>query len=164
MSDLTIRPATPADADILESLAVRLAAFSLPSWRAPRDISEADARAMREAVTGGSADNQVLMAERQGVAVGCLHVLVATDFFGVRHAHVSVLATAAAAEGTGVGRALMEYAEAWTVRRGLPLLTLNVFAQNDRARAFYERAGFEPEMVKYAKPIGRGADRDQSPV
>ena len=108
---------------------------------------------MMEAIEAGSGDNEVVIAERDGVPVGCLHVLVTNDFFGVSHGHVSVLATTAAAEGTGVGRALMGYAEQWTTRRGLPLMTLNVFARNDRARRFYDRAGFEVEMVKYAKRI-----------
>jgi GNAT superfamily N-acetyltransferase len=81
-------------------------------------------------------------------------VRLGADFFGLRHGHVSVLATTAAAEGTGVARELMRHAEEWTRARGLELLTLNMFAANARARAFYERAGFEQEMVKYAKLIG----------
>jgi GNAT superfamily N-acetyltransferase len=48
----------------------------------------------------------------------------------------------------------MERAEEWARRRGLPFLTLNVFAANARARALYERAGFRPEVLRYAKPIG----------
>ena len=92
-------------------------------------------------------------AERAGVAVGCLHILTTTDFFGTRHAHVSVVATTAAAEGSGVGRALIEHAEDWARRRGHALITLNVFAANDRARRFYERAGFTAEMVKYVKAL-----------
>ena len=36
---------------------------------------------------------------------------------------------------------------------GQSLLTLNVFAANERARRFYERAGLAPEMLKYAKPL-----------
>jgi ribosomal protein S18 acetylase RimI-like enzyme len=154
MSDLVLRPATAADEPMLRSLAERLGALPLPSWRAPGDISSADATAMMAAVTGGSDENEVVMAERGGEAVGCLHILVTTDFFGLRHAHVSVLATTAAAEGTGVARALMAHAEAWTLKRRLPLLTLNVFARNDRARRFYAAGGFEAEMVKYAKKVG----------
>ena len=95
-----------------------------------------------------------MIAERRGEVVGCLHVLATTDFFGLRHAHVSVLATTAAAEGTGVARALMAHAEAWTAKRGLPLLTLNVFDRNARARRFYEQSGFEVEMVKYREENG----------
>jgi len=154
MPDLIIRPATPADADVLGALAERLGACPLPSWRMPGDIAGADGRGMLDAVAAGSDENEVVIAERRGQVVGCLHVLATTDFFGLRHAHVSVLATTAAAEGTGVARALMAHAEAWTVKRGLPLLTLNVFDRNARARRFYEQSGFEMEMVKYAKRMG----------
>ena len=48
---------------------------------------------------------------------------------------------------------LMEHAEQWTAERGLPLLTLNMFAGNARARRFYEKGGFQIEMVKYAKRV-----------
>jgi ribosomal protein S18 acetylase RimI-like enzyme len=154
MPELILRAATAADAPVLASLAVRLAAFELPSWRAPHDISDADARAMLAAVASGDPDNAVLIAERAREAVGCLHVVAVTDFFGLRHGHVSVLATTEAAEGSGVARALMAEAERWTAGRGLPLLTLHVFAANARARRFYEIAGFEVELVKYAKPVG----------
>ena len=108
---------------------------------------------MMAAVRAGSPDNEVFVAERAGTPVGCLHVLGDTDFFGDRHAHISVIATTEAAEGTGVGRALLEHAEAWSRHRGYALLTLNVFAANDRARRFYERAGMAAEMMKYVKPL-----------
>jgi ribosomal protein S18 acetylase RimI-like enzyme len=88
--------------------------------------------------------------------VGCLHILVIKDFFGVSHGHISVLSTTVAAEGTGVGRALIDFAEDWTRRRGLSLMTLNVFAGNERARRFYDRTGFEVEMMKYAKRVRGG--------
>jgi ribosomal protein S18 acetylase RimI-like enzyme len=101
----------------------------------------------------GQPDDQVFVAERQGLAVGCLHILATTDFFGRRHAHISVIASTEAAEGTGVGRALMEFAENWARQRQLTLLTLHVFATNTRARRFYEQAGMAPEFLKYAKPL-----------
>jgi ribosomal protein S18 acetylase RimI-like enzyme len=157
MTDLTIRPATSADARLLATLAERLASFPLPPWRRPDAIANADAGAMIEAIEEGNDDSEVVIAERDGVPVGCLHILVIKDFFGVSHGHVSVLSTTSEAEGTGVGRALISYAEQWTTRRGLSLMTLNVFAGNDRARRFYDRAGFEVEMLKYAKRIAGGS-------
>ncbi len=153
MTDLKIRPATSADAPLLAGLAARLASFPLPPWRTPDSIANADAGAMMEAIEEGSDDNQVVIAERDGVPVGCLHILLMKDFFGVSHGHISVLATTVDAEGTGVGRTLIDYAEQWTRRRGLSLMTLNVFAGNERARRFYDRSGFEVEMLKYAKRI-----------
>jgi ribosomal protein S18 acetylase RimI-like enzyme len=153
MTDPTIRPATMADAHLIASLAERLAAFTLPEWRTPGSIATADASAMREAIEAGRDDNVVVIAERGGTPVGCLHILVMHDFFGVSHGHISVLSTTVDAEGSGVGRALIAYAEAWTRRRGLSLMTLNVFAGNERARRFYDRNGFEVEMLKYAKSV-----------
>jgi GNAT superfamily N-acetyltransferase len=155
MTDLTVRRATAADAPALAALATRLTAFELPAWRAPHEISDADARAMIAAAENGDPDDEVWIAERDGQVVGGLHVLAVTDFFGLRHGHVSVIATTAAAEGSGVARRLIEHAEQWTEQRGLALLTLNMFAGNARARRFYEIAGFEVEVVKYAKPVTR---------
>jgi ribosomal protein S18 acetylase RimI-like enzyme len=152
--DIVIRPATPNDETALMALASRMANFELPPWRAASEITDADGRDMVKAVAAGDPEHTVVIAEREGAAAGCLYVLVATDFFGRRHAHISVIVTSAAAEGTGVGRALMAYAEGWGQAKGLPLLTLNVFAANGQARRFYEKTGFEVEMLKYAKPLG----------
>lgn len=151
--DLVIRLATPADDAALSHLSTRLAAFDLPPWRTPAEIAAADARGMIAAIGAGQPDDQVFLAEREGMPVGCLHILATTDFFGRRHAHISVIATSAAAEGTGVGRALMAFAENWTRQRQLSLLTLHVFAANTRARRFYEQAGMVAEFLKYAKTL-----------
>lgn len=153
IADLVTRLATAADHEILSQLAARLAEFELPAWRTAEEIARADARGMMNAVGAGQPYDQVFIAEQQGTPVGCLHILATTDFFGRHHAHISVIATTAAAEGTGVGRALMEFAEAWARERHLPLLTLHVFAANTRARRFYERAGMAPEFLKYAKKL-----------
>jgi GNAT superfamily N-acetyltransferase len=150
---ITLRAATAADEPVLVALAGRLTAFPLPPWRRPDDIARADARDMLAAVSTGAPDNEVFVADRAGAPVGCLHILEVTDFFGMRHAHISVIATTEAAEGSGVGRALVAYAEDWARRRGHRLLTLNVFAANERARRFYHQAGLAPEMVKYAKIV-----------
>ena len=153
MTDLTIRVATRDDERTLMKLSERMANFDVPAWRSATEISEADGRSMVNAVGLGHQDSDVFIAERRGEPVGCLHMLVARDFFGRRHAHISVIAVSANAEGTGVGRALMDYAETWARARALKLITLNVFAANARARRLYEKAGFEVELLKYAKPL-----------
>jgi len=153
MAEFVIRRAEGRDEAALLRLAGRLAAFELPVWRDSATVIGADADAMLAAARTNLADENVFVAEAGDEVVGCLHVLAATDFFGLRHAHVSVIAASAAAEGSGVGRALLAYAEEWGRLRRLPLLTLNAFANNTRARLFYERAGMSVEFVKYAKAI-----------
>lgn len=150
---VTIRLATLADERTLSALADRLGQCPLPHWRTPSEIASADLRAMLGAVRAGDPDNVVMIAERGGAPAGCLHIHTATDFFGRRHAHLSVIAVTPDAEGTGVADALMATAEAWTRERGLSLLTLNVVDGNARARRFYVRHGFGPEIVRYVKPL-----------
>jgi GNAT superfamily N-acetyltransferase len=150
---LTIRRATRSDEPFLIQLAHRLAEFEVPAWRTADEIAGADANTMIASVEAAQPDDEVLIAERDGAGVGCLHMVSVRDFFGREHAHISVIATTQAAEGSGVGRALMSHAEAWSRKRGLALLTLNVFAANTRARRLYERAGFAPEVLKYAKSL-----------
>lgn len=153
MTDPVIRTARPADVPVLLELSGRMANFELPPWRTAAEITEADGSAMVDALSAGHPESEVFVAERGGVPAGCLHMVVAADFFGRRHAHISVIATSAEAEGTGVGRALMAFADDWARRRRLPLITLNVFAANTRARRLYEKAGFEVELLKYAKRL-----------
>jgi ribosomal protein S18 acetylase RimI-like enzyme len=153
MGTLAFRAAALADVPSLMELASRMANFELPPWRTAAEVIAADGQAMVAAVRAADPDSEVFIAERDGVTAGCLHMVVTADFFGSRHAHISVIATSADAEGAGVGRALMAFAEDWARARQLPLITLNVFATNARARRLYERAGFDVELVKYAKRV-----------
>lgn len=150
---LTIRRATRHDEPFLIQLARRLAEFDVPPWRTADEIAGADANTMIGSIEADQRDDEVLIAERGGGPVGCLHMVSVKDFFGRAHAHISVIATTRAAEGSGVGRALMTYAETWARQRGLSMLTLNVFAANARARHVYERAGFMPEVLKDTKSL-----------
>ena len=153
MPELTIRAARRADEPALLKLSERMANFPVPEWRSAQEITDADGRSMVNAVGLAHPDSEVFIAERHGEVVGCLHMLVSRDFFGRRHAHISVIAVSEEAEGTGAGRTLMAYAERWARDRGLDIITLNVFAANARARRLYEKAGFEVELLKYAKPL-----------
>ena len=152
-SGVTIRTATRADEPALMRLAERMANFTVPAWRSAKEITDADGRSMVSAVGLAHPDSEVFIAERDGAVAGCLHMLVSRDFFGRRHAHISVIAVSEEAEGTGAGRTLMAYAERWARDRDLRVITLNVFAANARARRLYEKAGFEVELLKYAKPL-----------
>jgi ribosomal protein S18 acetylase RimI-like enzyme len=66
------------------------------------------------------------------------------------HEHVltiSELAVAPAAQGSGVGRALLEAAVANAAERGATKVTLRVLGENAGARRLYERCGFVVEGV-----------------
>lgn len=65
------------------------------------------------------------------------------------------LYVAPAHRGTGVADALIEAAIAVAAEQALPLdrIVLDVDPANDRARAFYERHGFEPWGEMVSRPI-----------
>jgi ribosomal protein S18 acetylase RimI-like enzyme len=47
----------------------------------------------------------------------------------------------------------MEAGEAWARGRGYRLLTLDVFAGNERARSFYRRLGYGEDSLSMAKEL-----------
>ena len=148
-----IRSATPADREWILEHASRLHDFGPPPLRA-REVMDA---AVRDAIAGGldgAPGAAVMVAEVAGERRGFLHMQTVTDFFtGEPHAHVSDIVVVAGAEGTGVGRALLEAGESWAREQGYRLVTLNVFAGNTRARAVYEHAGYAVEMSKMLKVL-----------
>lgn len=152
---LHLRPARPADLPFLLSLAPRLAEFGVPPWRTRAQVVDAERRALTGAIEAGSPDAPILVAqETDGAPLGFVYLETHTDFFTRRsHTHISVLAVADAAQGLGVGRALLEAAEDWARDRGHPFVSLNVFTENTHARAVYERFGYGPETLRYVKPL-----------
>ena len=120
-----LRPGRTDDADVLADIHTRSRAAAMP-WL-PVLHEESETRAwMRDVVL---ADQEVLVAERDGRPVG---------FAAVEGDWLEQLYVAPEALGTGVGRGLLD---AVTARRPGGL-SLHVFARNERARRFYEAAGF----------------------
>ncbi|MFY9824707.1 MAG: GNAT family N-acetyltransferase [Thermoanaerobaculia bacterium] len=152
---VTVREAGPEDLPFVEETAVRLAGFPLPAWRTAQEVVVGEARTLRRFVESGGAGSKLLVAEdAHGNPLGFIFLETEEDYFTrARHGHVGILAVAAAAEGRGVGRALMQAAEAWGREQGFSKLTLNVFENNHHARKVYERLGYSPETLRYVKAL-----------
>lgn len=155
---MIVRDATEADRAFALGLVPRLRAFGPTALRSDEDLDGAERQALVEAFDHLAADAVLLVAEDPldgplGIAYG---VTQADYFTREAHGHLAILAVAEAGEGRGVGKALMAAVEAWAAGRGYRLLTLNVFAGNGRARAFYERNGFAVDTLRYVKEVGKG--------
>jgi GNAT superfamily N-acetyltransferase len=151
---LTIRPAAVGDrAFALESCG-RLARFGIPTGRTAAEIVEGEARTLRAYFDDPSAPETLLVAEADGRPVGFVFLEEKQDYFTQEtHGHIGILVVAEAAEGRGVGAALMDAAERWARARAHTCLTLNVFDGNHRARRLYDRRGFAPDTIKYKKAL-----------
>lgn len=152
---IDIRPATPADRDFVLGLVPRLRAFGPPPLRPPEALDEAEVRALSRAFESLPAGAVLLVAEHPGHgALGVAYAETATDYFTQeKHGHLAILMVAEAGEGKGAGRALLTAVESWSARQGHRFITLNVFADNSRARAVYERAGYTQDTIRYVKEL-----------
>jgi len=165
---MTIRPAQSSDRDFVLALADRLVSFDVPAFRTKDELADGDRRALaawferqrddRPAeAQRAEADEALFVAELDGRQAGCAYLVTQIDYFNERpHAHLSVLAVTAEAEGKGIGSALLDRSEAWARERGSDRLTLSALVTNSRARALYERRGFSGEYIRYVLPLKSG--------
>jgi ribosomal protein S18 acetylase RimI-like enzyme len=154
VSNVTIRTATDADRTFVLDLAERLVSFDVPHWREKPELVEGDRRALAQWFDARKNDEALYIAELDGVPAGCAFLVTLVDYFNERpHAHLSVLAVAEAAEGRGVGSALLDQSMAWAKERKSDRLTLSALVTNARARALYERKGFGGEYIRYVLPL-----------
>lgn len=96
----------------------------------------------------GVEDSQVVVAEGEDGLKGCV-VLTRTDC----SMHVHVLAVPKMHQQSGLGRRLMEIVEDTARRADCQTVTLCVQTSNPRARAFYERLGYEVVSHSYINTL-----------
>lgn len=152
----TIRPATSADRAFVTALAARLVdGFDQPSHRSKPELIEGDRRALDAWFEAPAKPDEALyVAEIDGKPAGCAYLVTLVDYFNERpHAHLSVLAVEKWAEGRGVGGALLKASEQWARGQGSDRLTLSALVTNARARALYERRGYQGEYIRYVLPL-----------
>ena len=154
-SEVRIRPASEADRDFIVSLMPRLVEFGPPPWRDPAQMTAHDTDIITGSLLNPTPDTSIFIAEdAEGRALGLIHLHATTEhYIHEEHGHVEDLIVAPEGEGRGVGRALLLKAEEWARVRGYRWLTLNVFAENLRARAVYKRLGYGEDVVKYVKEL-----------
>ncbi len=152
-----IRDARPSDRHDIVRLMGRLASFDLPPWRSAEHIAEADIHLVDthfDPAKGSRIGVFVAQLPGRRALAGVVVAQVRSDYFTARPTvHVEVLVVDEGVEGRGVGRALMDRAEAFAAEAGAVAVTLTVFRRNDRARKVYEALGYEPEFVQYRKGL-----------
>ena len=149
-----IRDAITTDGDAMLALMPRLADFDVPASRNPEHLYRDDAKLLQRWLDGKEECLvQVAEDDERGV-VGLTLVRMRPEMLsGEPSAHLEAIAVSESAEGQGVARALLDSAEQRAKDGGALTLTLHVIAQNTRARAFYDRSGYDGELIRYIKEI-----------
>jgi len=163
MGRLTYRLASPDDAALIERLFRESFVETFGHLYAPEDLQAflagASVAAWREELADPAM--RVRIAEDEGVAAG---------FARIGSGSLPVEKPPGAVElrqlyvlrpwhGTGVGRALMDWALGQARAQGAEQMFLSVFVDNHRARRFYARYGFE-QVGTYDFMVGSHADLD----
>ena len=153
-----VRPAAPADAAAVAAIAQEthaLHAAALPEIFQPPPstvLTPADVERLT-----AQAGHVWLVAVRDGRVVGYAHAEVQeTPATAYKHAsaelYLHAMGVTAAHRGGGVGHALLGAVRDAAAARALGGVTLDVYAFNGGARAFYEREGFVPLRERLVWP------------
>ena len=146
-----VRPYTSADRTFILSLAPRLASGKQP-WRDLTLWLKTVEEWLTKSIQQHNQKTMVLIAEdEQSERLGFATVSDSTHFTGQKQAYIGELVTNEAAEGQGVGTALVTACEQWAREQGYAIITLTTGAGNTRALKFYDHLGFRNEDITLTK-------------
>lgn len=150
MTDLTLRPAAPADTAALSDLATRAFVAKFGHLYRPEDLASFLAASLSEpaiAAELANPDRVYRLAERGGELVGYCKIGLTCGFpdhaRGRRVMELKQLYTAPEATGGGIGGQLMDWAMAEFAAREADEVQISVYAYNDGGHRFYRRYGFD---------------------
>lgn len=90
----------------------------------------------------------------RSVRIACLWLGIAIDqITGNRHPHIFAIYVAPAYRRQGIGRALLQHAEAWAKSQGYTQIGLQVFTTNQPAIALYQQLGYQPRAISMIREL-----------
>ena len=144
---VTIRSATLADVPVLREFEQGIVAAERPfdPTLAADPIRYYDIPALIQ-----SASAEMVVAERDGHAIGCGHaqIRIAEPYLAHHeYAYLGLIYVQPEERGQGVSLLIVAALEAWAQSRGLDEIRLEVYAENAAAMRAYEKAGFVQHMI-----------------
>ena len=150
---LPVRVATPADAEAISALvnSAYRGDSSRAGWTTEADLlggQRVDAQGVADMIA--AAGNIVLVHERDCVPVACVHLERSGDA-----CHVGMLTIQPALQARGIGRRLLQAAEAWAAGTwASKTMRMHVIAQRGELVAWYERRGYRRTGERSPFPYG----------
>lgn len=143
MTEIQIRRATTADADVIARLLSQLGY--------PTDTTEVPARLARLAANDRAA---VLLAERDGKVVGLATVHILSVLNRRRDvAQLTALVVDESVRGAGVGRRLVDAVENFARQSDCERLSVTTQEHRADARTFYVRVGLQQTGRRFGKML-----------
>jgi len=140
--------------DAILALMPRLADYDIPKTRNASHLWMHDAEMLRQWLDDELECLVHVAVNPDGEVLGFSMVRLRPELLSHEpSAHLEAIAIDKRAEGRGVAKALMSAAEESARAHGALTMTLHVFACNTRARALYEKAGYDGELMRYIKHL-----------
>ncbi|MEO5596689.1 MAG: GNAT family N-acetyltransferase [Lysobacteraceae bacterium] len=100
-------------------------------------------------------DQTVLVADGDGALCGLLGLDVMYYLpLGARTCRITALVVADTHRGSGIGRDLLQAAEAWARQAGAARIEVTSAAHRNEAHAFYRACGYRDGSVRFVKQLG----------
>jgi ribosomal protein S18 acetylase RimI-like enzyme len=157
--EFRIEPATEADWPWIVRGQVEIAWAGLGSERRAeidrQTVAERTAARVERVRSDEGFPNQAFVARtEEGSPAGFVWVArTHNDFTGQLEASLLNQYVAEPYRGHGLGRCLMEAAEAWAREQGLPRISLSVGTHNTIGQRLYESLGYQVETLRMTKPL-----------
>lgn len=156
-SDVSIRPATPADVSAIGRLGAHLVREHHQFDR-QRFIAATAETPQRYGgfIRTQLADAIVLVAERDGGVVGYAYATVeGYDYMSLRGPAGALqdIVVDPAHQGQGIGRIMLDAVIAALSARGVPRVVLSTAEKNEPAQRLFARAGFRRTMIEMTREL-----------
>ena len=140
---VSVRHAGAEDAGAMAGLIVQLG----------YEVSETE---VRDRLAAMGADQGALVAEQGGEVIGCLTISMTRVLHRPKPVgRISMMVVKEGRRGGGVGRILVEAAEAELARRGCGLVEVTSNLKRERAHRFYEGLGYERTSFRFVRDLGK---------
>ena len=152
--DLTIRPATPDDLDVLLEFEQGIIETERPfdtTIRAGEDVHYYDLAALVD-----SPDAEVVVAEIGTEMVGSGYARIEESEAYLkhrRHSYLGFMYVAREHRGKGVNKKIVAALEEWSRARGVTEMRLEVYVENAGAIKAYEKAGYSALTLEMRKQL-----------
>jgi len=153
-NNITIRQALDSDRSFIFALSPRLAEVANLSWHSDETVQQMQDNYIAKMLDQTTIPQVIYIAENEKISLGYIHICEHKDSISDEACGtVTLLAVSPSAQGMGIGKILMNAAEIWAKQQNYRLLHLEVFANNDNAKGFYQNLGFEAEMLHMIKSL-----------
>jgi ribosomal protein S18 acetylase RimI-like enzyme len=142
---ITYREISPQQHDYrhLQSTIDRYYSPDTPLWFVTTTVSEQEHRLAAPAASRERAQK-----------IACLWLGTAIDqITGKPHPNIFLIYVDPSYRRQGIGRALMEYAQAWAKERGYTQIGLQVFTTNQPAIDLYQQLGYQPRSISMMREL-----------